>query len=196
MGRDARDGFGGSVPIGRPIAGTRLLLLDDCGRTVPTGVPGAIHVGGPGVVSGYLKGTEPERSPFVSAPDDSTALLYATGDQGVWLDDGDLLFLGRDDRQVKSRHLADLVGPGAGCHDDLFCTKRALVRADLPFAVAELFQSFNARVAENARSAISRALGHGVGGLAWVDMSVERFVDRANDPVGFHEGIDFFQFVR
>lgn len=105
-------GQGASPPdvhIGRPIANTRIWVLDPRGEPCPRGVPGEIYIGGEGVSLGYLErpGLTAER--FVpdrfSSPADapSTALLYRTGDRGRWRPDGCLEHLGRFDHQVKVR---------------------------------------------------------------------------------------------
>jgi amino acid adenylation domain-containing protein len=94
-----------SIPIGKPIANTSVYLLDASGRLVPVGVPGEIHVGGPGVARGYLNQPELTANRFI--PDRfstvSGARLYRTGDLARYLPDGNIEFLGRLDGQVKVR---------------------------------------------------------------------------------------------
>ena len=94
-----------SIPLGAPIANTRIYLLDAQGRPVPAGVTGEIHIGGDGVARGYLNRPEltAERflqDPFCGADD---ARMYRTGDLGRWRPDGTVEFLGRNDFQVKIR---------------------------------------------------------------------------------------------
>ncbi|MGW7417299.1 amino acid adenylation domain-containing protein, partial [Streptomyces sp. NPDC054863] len=91
-------------PIGHPLSDLRVQLLDRYGNLVPLGVPGEIHVGGPGVARGYLNrpGLTAER--FVPDPfGPPGARLYRSGDLARRRPDGSLDFLGRIDDQVKIR---------------------------------------------------------------------------------------------
>ena len=95
----------GSLHIGRPIANTRIYLLDRFGQPVPAGVAGELFVAGAGVARGYLdrKDLTAERffqDPFCSEPG---ARMYRTGDLARYLPDGNIEFLGRNDFQVKIR---------------------------------------------------------------------------------------------
>ncbi|HEX2644058.1 MAG TPA: amino acid adenylation domain-containing protein, partial [Thermoanaerobaculia bacterium] len=100
---------GRPVPIGRPVAGTRVHLLDAGFRPVPGGVPGHLHLGGEGLARGYFGRPELTAERFV--PDPFSDLvgyrpgdrLYRTGDLARRRGDGILEFLGRIDHQVKVR---------------------------------------------------------------------------------------------
>lgn len=91
----------GALPIGRPIAGTRVLILDHNAHIVPPCGVGELYAGGMGLADGYL-GDEVETSlRFGQFSADFNERLYRTGDL-VRLDpSGNLLFLGRLDKQVK-----------------------------------------------------------------------------------------------
>ncbi|MFR9731934.1 amino acid adenylation domain-containing protein [Saccharopolyspora sp. MS10] len=92
------------APIGRPVRGTRLHLLDDHLRPVPAGVVGELYVAGVGVGRGYLG--DPAKTALAFVPDPFAAdgsRMYRTGDRVVLRPDGQLEFLERRDFQVKIR---------------------------------------------------------------------------------------------
>ncbi|TYR63265.1 non-ribosomal peptide synthetase [Streptomyces parvus] len=96
---------GDTPPVGRPIAGNRVYLLDDRAELVPPGTVGEICLGGAGVARGYLGQPGLTAAKFTADPFDDVpgARLYRTGDLGRWRADGALEFLGRADHQVKVR---------------------------------------------------------------------------------------------
>jgi acyl-coenzyme A synthetase/AMP-(fatty) acid ligase/acyl carrier protein len=97
--------IGASVPIGRPVANTRIYILDAHGEPAPVGVAGELHVGGVQVARDYLNRPELTAERFVSDPfsGQPDARMYKTGDLGRWLPDGNIEYLGRNDFQVKIR---------------------------------------------------------------------------------------------
>jgi aspartate racemase len=90
-----------SVPIGRPIANSGVVILDELGRPVPAGIPGELHTGGDGLALGYHRDEALTAEKFIHHPD--FGRLYKTGDLCRWLADGSIEFIGRRDQQVKVR---------------------------------------------------------------------------------------------
>ena len=88
------------VPIGKPIQNTRIYVLDKYLQPVPVGVTGQICIAGTNVGQGYLGGPALTTEKFIDDPY-GEGKMYLTGDLGYWREDGNLVFVGRNDFQVK-----------------------------------------------------------------------------------------------
>lgn len=105
---NATDIAQGNMPIGKPLANTKIYVLDHFGQLCAPQQKGEICIGGDGVALGYLnnEGLNSKHfidDPFIKQEDDNSGKLYRTGDLGRWLYDGNIEFIGRCDHQVKIR---------------------------------------------------------------------------------------------
>jgi len=92
------------IPIGAPLPGCRVRILDEQLHRVPVGEAGEICIGGAGLAVGYLGMHDATARSFIPDPfGDRGDRLYRTGDFGLWLSDGQIAFIGRRDDQVKIR---------------------------------------------------------------------------------------------
>ncbi len=100
---DERADGDGPVPIGRPIAGLRAHVLDAHLEPVPDGVIGELHLGGVGLARGYRNRQDLTRRAFIGDPFRPGERLYATGDLVRRRADGELIYVGRTNDQIKLR---------------------------------------------------------------------------------------------
>ncbi len=100
---------GQPVCLGKPIANTRVYVLDEQCRLLPPGVAGELYLAGDGLARGYLNDVQLTRERFIPNPYQPKEFqhtgrydrLYKTGDLAYWLADGNIVYLGRKDTQVK-----------------------------------------------------------------------------------------------
>ncbi|HEY6927654.1 MAG TPA: amino acid adenylation domain-containing protein, partial [Steroidobacteraceae bacterium] len=96
-----------NVPIGRPIANTRIYIVDEFLQPCPVGIPGELLIAGVAVGPGYYHEPELTAARFIRDPfsDDPTARVFRSGDLARYRADGNIEFLGRLDHQIKLRGL-------------------------------------------------------------------------------------------
>ncbi|MFE7580050.1 amino acid adenylation domain-containing protein [Streptomyces gardneri] len=94
----------GPVPIGRPLPGARLYVLDPLLRLMPPGTPGELYIAGDGLARGYCNQPKLTEERFLTDPyGPAGTRMYRTGDLALWRSDGILEYIGRLDSQVKIR---------------------------------------------------------------------------------------------
>lgn len=118
-----------SVPIGRPIANTKVYVLDRNRNPVPVGVRGELYIGGEGLARGYLNQVELTAEKFIENPfsEDRQSRLYKTGDEVRYLPDGNIEFLGRTDHQIKIRGFRVEPGEIESALEGHFTVRKSLV---------------------------------------------------------------------
>ncbi|MER6171735.1 non-ribosomal peptide synthetase, partial [Streptosporangium sp. NPDC001681] len=97
------DGARREVPVGRPISNNRVHVLDADMRPLPAGVAGDLYLGGVGLARCYWCDPRRTAESFVPDPFSFGGRLYRTGDRGLRRADDEIVFLGRQDHQVKIR---------------------------------------------------------------------------------------------
>ncbi|GAF20476.1 long-chain-fatty-acid--CoA ligase [Bacillus sp. JCM 19047] len=94
-----------AIPIGKPIDGVDVYILDEQRQRVATGRIGELYIGGIQVAKGYINNPEQTDQRFIPNPFSTRSgdMLYRTGDLGSWRDDGQIDYHGRTDSQIKIR---------------------------------------------------------------------------------------------
>ncbi|WP_168206253.1 non-ribosomal peptide synthetase [Labrenzia sp. PHM005] len=100
--RAQMDGPERRLPIGRPLPGENVFVLDVADQPLPAGLIGELAIGGVGLADGYIA-AQNKQGGFSSGPGGKADRLYKTGDLARWRTDGQLEFLGRRDNQVNVR---------------------------------------------------------------------------------------------
>ncbi|MGE6403739.1 amino acid adenylation domain-containing protein [Bacillus velezensis] len=98
-----RDSGRTRLPIGKPVPGARLYVLDSGGTIQPAGVAGELYIAGTGVARGYLNRPKLTEERFLDDPFYPGERMYQTGDIARWTEEGLVEWLGRSDGQVKVR---------------------------------------------------------------------------------------------
>jgi D-alanine--poly(phosphoribitol) ligase subunit 1 len=104
-----------TIPIGKAIDGTELIIIGDNGLCHRKGEIGELYIAGAGVARGYINNVKLTEERFISHPDHPEVRMYRTGDLVSWVDDENLEYHGRTDHQVKIRGLRIELGEVEAC---------------------------------------------------------------------------------
>ena len=145
-----------SVPIGRPIANTRIYILDEDGVPAPIGAAGELYIGGAGVTRGYWRRPDLTAEKFVINPfePDRREMMYRTGDLARFRANGEIEFIGRTDQQVKIRgfrielgEIETVLGAHPAVHEAIAVARRD--QADNPQLIAYIVAKSGLSVTAN-----------------------------------------------
>ena len=95
--------YSGGIPIGKPVSNTEIYVLDKDLNPAPDGVIAELYIAGDGLSKGYLNNEELTKEKFVDHPFKEGAKIYRTGDLVYRISDGNIVFAGRTDHQIKLR---------------------------------------------------------------------------------------------
>ena len=90
-----------NVPIGKPVNNNNIYILDKYKKPVPVGIVGGLYVSGNNVSLGYLNNEILTSTTYIDNPFVDGSTMYKTGDKAKWLPNGDIVFVGRNDNQIK-----------------------------------------------------------------------------------------------
>ena len=91
------------ISIGKPVANTKIYILDDNNKLCPIGVPGELCISGERLARGYINREELNLKKFMDNPFKNGQRIYKTGDVAKWCEDGNIKLIGRKDDQIKLR---------------------------------------------------------------------------------------------
>ena len=148
------------ITIGRPVANTQIHILDKHLNPVPVGVIGELCIAGANVGQGYLNNPELTAERFIDNPF-GEGRLYRTGDNAYWREDGNIVFVGRNDFQVKIRGLRIELGEIESALQSVAGIDRAVVVVRKDKEDRQLICAFytgEERTAKEFRESLSRSL--------------------------------------
>ena len=93
------------ITIGKPFYNDQMYILDKSLKPVPVGVVGEIYIAGDGLARGYLNNPELTEKSFIENPFVKDTYMYKSGDLGKYMENGEIICLGRSDSQIKIRGL-------------------------------------------------------------------------------------------
>jgi len=135
------------VPIGKPVANTKIHILDNALNPLPPGVTGEIYIAGVQLARGYLNKPELTAERFIANPFDG-GRMYRTGDLGQWNLQGEILYLGRNDNQIQLHGLRIELGEIENRINDHPAVERAAVTVHGDFGADQSLIAFIVRRGE------------------------------------------------
>ena len=100
---EVKEKYKNDIPIGKPVSNTTVYIFDENNKLCPIGVPGELYIGGEGLSRGYVNRPDLNEQKFVNNPFNENEILYRSGDICTWMEDGNIIFNGRNDDQLKIR---------------------------------------------------------------------------------------------
>ncbi|AME05064.1 non-ribosomal peptide synthetase [Bacillus siamensis] len=153
-----RDSGRTRLPIGKPVPGARLYVLDGGGTVQPAGVAGELYIAGTGVARGYLNRPELTAERFLDDPFYPGERMYQTGDIARWTEDGLVEWLGRSDGQVKVRGYRIEPGEIEAAIRRIDGIREAAVTARTEHGETALYAYIEGRESDDVRAELAKRL--------------------------------------
>ncbi|HEX2867285.1 MAG TPA: amino acid adenylation domain-containing protein [Ignavibacteriales bacterium] len=181
----------GDIPIGKPVSNTTVYIFNEDGNLCPVGVPGELFIGGEGLSRGYVNRPGLNEEKFVCSPLNAGEILYRSGDIAQWSDDGNLVFLGRNDDQLKIRGFRIETGEIeniAAKFGGITATKVLVIQEEDQKELALYYTAVSDISKEEYKTFLSRSLSE--------YMLPKYFIQMAEFPLNLNGKVDFRSFPR
>lgn len=137
------------VSVGKPIDNNRIYVLDEYKKAVPIGVMGDLYIAGVGLARNYINNPDQTRAAFIPDPYFKNEFMYKTGDKGYLSNDENIMFIGREDNQIKIRGMRVELGEIENRIREITAMKEVVVLLRKHESVSQLVAYYTSEVELN-----------------------------------------------